>query len=333
MTTTMAAPASISTHASVLALRPHFEGCNIGTWIGFKHVMYSFEEAVLGALRERDVRPGRLFERHALALELVDTSVRLTRGLDVDDELRAEVRPLDTPGEPELGFAVALFVAGAGAGDAPAASGRVKLLFRQAASSAGMRAPLAPPDWIAPHVVAELRRESPAGPHFTAERGQAPALEDVLGRLAPPGSNAFVWRWRVPYFYCHYTERLQHSGYVRLLEEVVDLFLARRGLAIPELLRGRAWIPVVSAARVELLREAYMGEELYTVFTVDDVFKDTAYSAHMECYVPREGGLVRTARAAITHAYLKIEGRGREASLVRFDADVRRALVGETARP
>src|SRR5688572_27855192 len=34
-------------------LRPSFEGTNIRTWIGFKHLMYLAHEAVIDHLRER----------------------------------------------------------------------------------------------------------------------------------------------------------------------------------------------------------------------------------------------------------------------------------------
>jgi hypothetical protein len=45
------------------------------------------------------------------------------------------------------------------------------------------------------------------------------------------GRNAYAWKWRIPYFYCHFTERMQMSGYLRQMEEVVDLFLADRGVS------------------------------------------------------------------------------------------------------
>ena len=46
------------------------------------------------------------------------------------------------------------------------------------------------------------------------------------GRPAGPLPEAFGWDWRVRYFHCHYSDRVQHSAYVRALEEVVDRFLA-----------------------------------------------------------------------------------------------------------
>jgi acyl-CoA thioesterase FadM len=126
-----------------------------------------------------------------------------------------------------------------------------------------------------------------------------PVLAQLLG-----AENAFGWRWRVPYFYCHFNERLQMSGYLRIMEETEDLFLADRGLPIKQVLDTRRWIPVVTQSRISLLDEAIMEEELYTVYTVEDIFKDLLYTARMDCYVIRDGALVQTATGSITHGYL-----------------------------
>ena len=141
------------------------------------------------------------------------------------------------------------------------------------------------------------------------------------------GGNAIVWRWRIPYFYCHFSERIQHSGYLRLMEEVVDLFLAQRGISIRTMLEGRRWIPVVPRARGEILREAYLEEEIVTVFTVEGIFKDLTYTARMDCYVPRGDGLVRTATGTITHGYAVVLDR-RDWELVAFDAETLAGLRG-----
>jgi hypothetical protein len=109
------------------------------------------------------------------------------------------------------------------------------------------------------------------------------------------------------------------------MEEVVDLFLADRGLAIKGMLDERNWIPAVTWSRVRILGETLMEEDLYTVFTVRDVFKDLLYTADMDCYVIRDGRLVHTATGAITHAYGVVEN-GSEGRLVNFDERVQAAL-------
>ena len=69
---------------------------------------------------------------------------------------------------------------------------------------------------------------------------------------------------------------------------------------------------------MEILAEALMEEELYTVFTVEDVFKDLTYTARLDCYVLRDGELVPTATGCITHGYAVIVDR-QDWGVVPFD--------------
>jgi hypothetical protein len=83
----------------------------------------------------------------------------------------------------------------------------------------------------------------------------------------------------------------------------------------------------VPQASLQILDEAMMEETIHTVFTVEDIFKDTTYRSRMDCYVERHGGLVHTATGLITHGYAVVENR-RDWSLVTFDAEVSAALRG-----
>jgi acyl-CoA thioesterase FadM len=315
---------AVDSNRVVLERRPRFEGSNIGTWIGFKHVMYLVEEGALQFLREHGVVAGSLYEKYALCVEVVDSEVRLLRALDMDDVVRIEVRSLTQPRDRELSLRVEILVARSGE-VVKAAVARVRLLLREAPSQ-GRRAEPAPPELL-PYVRSGIRRSNGDGA-VVRVHGEGRDGDPVRG-LVPQGANAFVWRWHIPYFYCHFTERIQHSGYVRVLEEVVERFLADRGISIGTLLRDREWIPVVSDARVEILEDAFMEETLYTVFTVEDIFKQIRYTARMDCYVPRQGDLVRTATGRITHAYLQIADRGTGGGVAQFDEAVMAALRGE----
>jgi hypothetical protein len=168
--------------------------------------------------------------------------------------------------------------------------------------------------------VERIHADCPAGMPMP-EPGDDPLAALVAGR------NAFGWKWRIPYFYCHFTERVQMTGYLRLMEEVVDLFLADRDISIKRLLDEQDWIPVVPHSRITLLDEARMEEELYTVFTVENVFKAFTYTARMDCYVVRDGRFVPTATGSITHGYALIENR-RDWHLVDFDERMLAALAG-----
>jgi acyl-CoA thioesterase FadM len=319
-----------------IELRPRFEGCNVGTWIGFKHVMYLVEEAVLQFLRDQGLPPGNTLDLHGLGTEIVDSRLRLTSAIRVDDVVRIGIRPATKEGDPELGLAVTLTRRDAER-EVKLASGRVHVSFRDTGDDLGGRQP-APPA-IARFVVPEIRRRGPAEGAGAPAGALGPIGGDggdeeraVRERLCPEGSNTFLWTWRIPYFYCHYTERLQHSGYVRIMEEAVDRFLADRGISIGTFLRERRWIPVVTMAHVELLAEARIEDTLYTVYTVEEITKDVTYTARMDCYVVRGGALVQTATGRITHAYIQFDDRAVGTTIAPFDARVIEALSGPKRR-
>jgi acyl-CoA thioesterase FadM len=117
------------------------------------------------------------------------------------------------------------------------------------------------------------------------------------------------------------------SGYLRLMEEAKDRFVAHRGISIKTLLDERKWIPVVPHSKIRFLDEALMEEELHIVFTVEDIFKRATYTARMDCYVLREDVLIRTATGRITHGYAVIRDRT-DWSLVDFDDRLLAALRG-----
>jgi acyl-CoA thioesterase FadM len=313
-------------NTSVL-LRPRYEGSNIGTWIGFKHVNYLIEEAVLDHLREVGVPARELYEEHGLCVELVDLDTRIGSAFHMDDLVVATVAPETTEEDTELRFTVRLAAQREGA-PAVGASSKVRVALR--CDTRGGPATPAPKslrrfavDRIERPAARPLPVPAVAGP-YSLGRG-ATGGDPVLAELTRD-SNAFAWRWRIPYPYCHFTERLQMSGYLRQMEEVVDLFLADRGISIKRLLDEQNWIPVVPHSRITLLDEALMEEDLYTVFTVENVFKKFTYVARMDCYVMRDGELLRTATGAITHGYAVIENR-RDWSLVDFDERMLTALA------
>lgn len=336
--TTDAAPSPVdalrtpSLHPS---MRPRYEGSNICTWIGFKHVNYIVEEAVLAHFRDAGLAARQLYEILGLGLDLVSIDTRIPHALHMDDEVDVEVSPDDTVESGALALDVVLRNGSAGAARTMATS-RVSVCLRPDGFLGGEEE--VQPGALAPYVVRRLgdhrrtRRPGPAvtpgyGPPLANGRGTT-GRDPVLAQLTD-GRNAFGWKWRIPYSYCHFTERLQMSGYLRQMEEVVDLFLASRGISIRALLQDRHWIPVVPHSRIEIVDEALMEEDLYTVYSVEDIYKDVTYTARMDCYVVRDGQLVTTATGTITHGYAHIDNRC-DWRLVSFDEPVLRALRGDT---
>ena len=316
-------------------LAPRFEGSNICTWIGFKHVMYCIEEAVLEHYRYHGMAPRRLYEENGLCLEIVGSDVRILHALHMDDQVRVIVRPVPGLHDHALRVAAEIRVERDGR-EIRAVTARVDVLFRMDDSMITAMAPSPTPvEALKACTVNRIRRgKQKSVPVMNISTAREPSCPDTnaMEILRAQNGNAFVWKWHVPYFYCHFNDRMQHSGYLRLMEEVLDLFVAERGISIRTLLENKRWIPVVPHARLEILDEAMMEETIYTVFTVEEIFKETTYRSRMDCYVTRHGSLVHTATGSITHGYAVIENR-RDWALVRFDEEVMRALQGGCQPP
>jgi acyl-CoA thioesterase FadM len=296
-------------------IRPRYEGSNICTWIGFKHVNYMVEEAVLDHLRQRGFPAGALYERYGLCTDITDLDTKILTAFHIDDLATAVVREVEHSG-PELRLAVE-FTVDRGK---PVKAVKSKVSVSLRLDPHGFDAEDAPAE-LAPHVVPSISAEDPAMVPIAV--GDADPLD-----LLTAGRNAFGWAWRMPYFYCHFTERVQMSGYLRQMEEILDLFVEERGVSIKTLLDEQNWIPVVPHSRIKFLAEAKMEETLYTVFTVEDVFKRYTFTARMDCYVLRDGVLVPTATGKITHGWAVIENR-KDWSLVNFDDRLTDALTGK----
>lgn len=311
-------------------IRPRYEGANICTWIGFKHVNYLVEEAVLEHFRRAGFGARALYEDHGLCLDLVEIDTRILHAFHVDDTATADVEPTGIVDSSELGFFVVLHVSRDG-NDVKAVTSKVRVALvadRRQEAAAPIESPLA-------GAIVERLERGPrrieacqTAPSRVESGGAADLVLDHLTRDA----NAFGWKWRIPYFYCHFTETVQMSGYLRLMEEVVDLFLAERAVSIKTLLDEHNWIPVVPHSAVSMHVDAFMEEEMYVIFTVESVFKDFTYTARMDCWVRRGDELVRTASGRIIHGYAVIDNR-RDWRLVNFDERLRGALLGTGGRP
>ncbi|MEU9113896.1 hypothetical protein AB0D04_19460 [Streptomyces sp. NPDC048483] len=333
--TETAVKALVSTPTSV-TLRPRYEGSNICTWIGFKHVNYLVEEAVLEHFRQAGLSARGLYETYGLGLDIVDLDTRILHAFHMDDEARAEVEPHTKDGDATLGFKVTVFVDRDGeTHKAVTSKVRVSLRIDTYLEAAGEV-----PAEVAPYTVERLGADLAESPDvipaevkaavetaLAADDATEGARDKVLAALTD-GQNAFGWKWRIGYPYCHFTERIQMSGYLRQMEEAKDLFVADRGISIKTLLDDYKWIPVVPHSKIRIVDEALMEEDLYTVYTVEDVFKDFTYTSRMDCYVVRDGKLLLVETGKIVHGYAVIENR-RDWSLVTFDQRVLDALGGE----
>ncbi|MFR9673734.1 thioesterase family protein [Streptomyces sp. TR02-1] len=315
------------------SLRPCYEGGNISTTIGFKHVHYLIEAAVLEHFRAAGLGATTLYVEYGVGFDVVSVNTRLHTVLTLDDAVAVEVKPVTKEGDSRLRFRIAATVERDGE-QRKAVSTTFEVALRKIEH---VENPKPLPEQLTPFVTPRLGAATPqhleAVPvdniDLSAQRGVTtrsgdPVLAELIG-----DDNAFGWKWRVPYFYCHFTSHMQMSGFLRQMEEVLHLFVADRDIAIHRLLDERNWIPVVTKCEVELTDEVGIEDELYTVFTVEDIFKKMLFTARMDCYVVREGRLVQVSTGRITHGYVTKESPERDWSLVTFDEEVMAALSGK----
>ncbi|NJC70656.1 hypothetical protein HC031_13170 [Planosporangium thailandense] len=325
-----AAKALLETESTV-TLKPGYEGGNISTTIGFKHVHYLIEAAVLQHFRRVGLGATELYLTYGVNFDVTSYDSRLHTVLTLDDDVDFEVVPRT---DERLAFTVVGSVR-RGARTTKAVTSRVEVRLRRDPNVAEP-APL--PAALDRFVVDRLATAEPrplrATPvdnlSLTLGRGvhtdDDPVLQEIIG-----ATNAFGWKWRIPYFYCHFTHHMQMSGFLRQMEEILHLFVNARGIGIAHLLATRGWIPVVSECSLELTDEALMEEDLYTVFTVEDFFKDILYTSRMDCYVVRDRRLVLVATGHITHGYVSKDSPEKDWKLCAFDDVVKRALRNELA--
>ncbi|EFL25817.1 conserved hypothetical protein [Streptomyces himastatinicus ATCC 53653] len=307
---------------TTVRLRPRYEGSNICTWIGFKHVNYLIEEAVLVHFARCGAPARRLYEEHGLGLDIVALDSRILHAFHMDDDAEAEVVPRTSDGDTALTFRVTLRVVRDGS-VLKAVTATVRVSLR---ADSYLTGPAEPPGEFGRFTVDRLGEGAPAEPSPAVPDGD----EDAVLAALTEGRNAHAWKWNITYPYCHFTERLQMSGYLRLMEEAKDRFVKSRGISIKTLLDDRRWIPVVPRSWIRVTDEALMEEDLYTVYTVEEIFKDLTYTARMDCYAVRDGALTLTATGGIVHGYALIENR-RDWHLVPFDQRVLDALSGKSS--
>jgi acyl-CoA thioesterase FadM len=324
---------SLLNETTTVVLSPGYEGANIGTIIGFKHVNYLVEKAVIEHFRRSGLPVGRLYEENGLGFDVTAIDSRLQTALVVDDEAVFEVSPVTKDADTELSFKVTVTVEREGA-QKKAVTSKVKVALRHDENDVRMlrRLPAAEglDQFVTPRIGGAEPGEAVASVGEPLVSGGSTDRDPVLDQLLA-GQNAYGWKFRIPYPYVHFFDRLQMSGYLRLMEEAKHRFVDARGISIRTLLDEQNHIPAVTHSKVTLLDEALLEEDLYIVYTVDDIFKNLLYTSRLDYYVVRDGHLVKTATGTITHAYGVVEN-GSSGRLVTFDERVLNAFnnTGDT---
>ncbi|KUJ65273.1 hypothetical protein ACZ90_48860 [Streptomyces albus subsp. albus] len=310
---------------------PGYEGANIGTIIGFKHVNYLVEKAIIDHFRVSGLPVGALYEDHGLGFDLTFLDSRLNTALIVDDQASIEVKPATKDGDDELTFKVSITVERDGEPN-KAVSSKARAVLRYDEDDRRMLERKPVPAGLERFVKERIGGAEPGD--TVAKLGEETLIsggntddDPVLEQLTA-GENAYAWKFRIPYPYVHFFERMPMSGYLRLMEEAKHRFVDARGISIRALLDESNWIPAVTRSHITLLDEAHLEEDLYVVYTVDNIFKNLLYTSRLDYYVVRDGRLVKTATGEITHAYGVVEN-GKKGRLVEWDERVARAFRGE----
>ena len=322
---------ALLTDTTTVTHTPGYEGANIGTIIGFKHVNYLVEKAVIDHFRHCGLPVGALYEKHGLGFDVVALESRLATALVVDDEASIEVRPVTKDDAAELAFKVTITVVRDGE-PKKAVTSKVRAVLRRDENDVRMPRRLPVPDGLERFATDRIGgsvpgADMPAG-GTTLVSGGSMDDDPVVAELVA-GKNAYAWKFRVPYPYVHFFERMPMSGYLRLMEEAKHRFVDARGISIRTLLDESNWIPAVTHSKVTMLDEARLEEDLYVVYTVDNVFKNLLYTSLVDYYAVRDGKLVHVATGSITHGYGIVEN-GCEGRLVEWDERVAAALRGES---
>jgi len=293
--------------------RPRFEGCNIETWLGFKHLMYLSEEALLEFFRIHKISQRDLYLKYDVNLEIRFSKIDIIKAVNTDDELDTVVY-LD----PKSSFP--LFIIKSYVGDTLYFKSKIQVLFNVAGNINEIKdinlkqlitKGVESNSRIQVDKEIKLRKEEPL---------------EVLKEYF--SSDAFVYKKRIPYYYCHYNNYVLHSGYVRFIEEAVDLFLESRGLSIKRMLQEKKYIPFVSNTNINIIDHAEMEEDIYIVFKVNDVYKDAVYLSNIYFYVKRNEKLQLMAFADITHGYSVIHDKANW-NMVTLDQSIVSALKNE----
>lgn len=322
---------TLLTDTTTVTHTPGYEGANIGTIIGFKHVNYLVEKAVIDHFRQCGLPVGALYEKHGLGFDVVELESRLGTALIVDDEVSIEVRPVTKDDAAELAFKVTITAVRDGE-EKKAVTSKVRAVLRRDENDVRMLRRLPVPDGLERFVTDYIGGSTPgadvAAGGATLVSGGSTDDDPVVAELVA-GKNAYAWKFRVPYPYVHFFERMPMSGYLRLMEEAKHRFVDARGISIRTLLDESNWIPAVTHSKVKMLDEARLEEDLYIVYTVDNVFKNILYTSAVDYYTARDGKLVHVATGSITHGYGIVEN-GCEGRLVEWDERVAAALNGES---
>lgn len=268
---------------SEVVLRPRYDTANTRLRVGVRGLTALAEEAVVHWFRVRKLSPATLMDRFGLEFSIIDCSSLAFGVVHLDDEVTASAQPVGT-----RYFNVRLSV-----GDRRVLQSRVTVVMPRVP---GRREDL--PEELEGMAIDEFDRVRTAvdthDPEFEARDLDARITDDALG---------WFRSWRVPVTACHYDDRMQYSGHLRVLEELAELFAADRGLPAREMLLGRGLVPVLPRVRLRLLADAFAGDLMHTTYEVHQVVGGATFDFRYDAHVQRDGRRIPVATGILLAGY------------------------------
>ncbi|WP_422768948.1 hypothetical protein ACN28C_19325 [Plantactinospora sp. WMMC1484] len=295
---------------SEVVLRPHYDTANTRLRVGTRGLTALAEEAVVHWFRVRKLSPAVLLERFGLEFSIIDCSSLAFGVAHLDDEITASAQPVGS-----RYFNVRLSV-----GDRRVLQSRITVVMPRVP---GRREEL--PEELTGMAIDEFDRIPTAvdthDPEFEARDLDERITNDALG---------WFRSWRVPVSGCHYDNRMQYSGHLRILDELAELFAADRGLPARQTLLEHGLVPVMPRVRLRLLADAYAGDLVHTTYEVHQVVGGACFDCRFDAHVQRGDRRIPVATGILLSAYAREDDRAGKP--VPLPTDIIEAMTGPGTR-
>lgn len=261
------------------------EGANIRTWIGFKHFEYVVSDAIAEMLASRGFS-SRTLALSGVRAHVVGSKASLGNVIECGDDLTVILDSERVVDGDHLAIDAVIV-------NDTAENRALKGTYIVKVGSFvedGLVASVTPADVLGSFATGELKKSARPRP------GSLVNGVDVA-------DDVFSVNWTIPYYYCDSSRYLAYRGHVRAIESVVDDYLTHVGLFIPDILRSRAWIPVVSRYSFDVVRDVDMGTVVTTRFRVDEVLGDLVFNGSWSITAHIDGAEQIVASGVIQHGY------------------------------
>ena len=292
---------------------PKNEGANVENYIGFKHMTYLMEESIISFLRDLYLSPNILYKKYGIKIIIKSLSIDILKAMNVDDFIEIDIC---------TSMAVNEFVIKAYDNNRNSFF-RGKVGIDIELTNKNVRLEVLPEkvtDFL--NGILEAKKEE--------SFREKPIESNPISDLKMLYRAAFIYSKRIPYYYCNYTRELHHSGYERIIEEAVDLFLENKNLSIKSMLDKKSWIPVVSKSKLCLLNKVEIEDTIYVVFDVKNILFNRLYEADIIFFKVIDNKLLEVAHGEISHGYSDIK-EPQNPELVVLDCETLKALKYEKA--